>query len=671
MADDSIWQPPGADGAGSGRSGETAEPNAAPDLPTLPPAIVPNQASAPAPSPWEPGGEPSIAPPLPPAPSMPPPPPPAGVVPPAPVPLPGGEGTLIETTFEPTGQGPRRSKWLVGSAVLAVLAVGAAGIFAVANLTGATAAGSATPADLGSELLAAIEGEDVLGVIDVLSPGERETLGEPFVDLVSELQRLEVLAETDLSQIAGLEIDLSNEIVRTRVTNVDDIVNVAMSADVEISVDGAELPIGALLTDNMPDDMLTEMRGTRVTETDEFDITLTAVLEDERWYFSLLHTIAETARGELTNDVGIPFEGIGSDGAETPEAAIDQMLDRIEALDLTGVLRSLDPNEAAALQRYAPLFLEEAQSEIETAPIDWSITERSIRVEGSGDQRTAFVDGLTLEGSIDGSPFVFSFSGDCVEAEMDGQRFEQCGDVGSISDVDDVFGDEPEISHLIEVMQSAFSDIEPVGLELRQRDGEWFISPIASGTDAMLAVLGALDRQELDEIIAAFEPALELITDGIFSSIDDLAGSSDFGMAVPDEPFVLDQTDGPEDGFGWFDCYELGVVEATACFQSFVDTDQISAADVPVVLRHPECGYSEASWEGSVYQLPDDRFVAVVEGARGCFLDLVDAGHIEEWELPEEILHFECFEGRNWYQVFDDPEYDERFDACRSAAIGE
>ena len=50
-------------------------------------------------------------------------------------------------------------------------------------------------------------------------------------------------------------------------------------------------------------------------------------------------------------------------------------------------------------------------------------------------------------------------------------------------------------------------------------------------------------------------------------------------------------------------------------------------------------------------------------------LDLADAGAIERWELPEEIAHLECFEGRNWYRVFDDPEYDARFEACRSAMI--
>ena len=503
----------------------------------------------------------------------------------------------------------------------AVVAVGAAGVFAVANFSGSTAGGSDDPADLGTELLNAIEGEDLLGIIDVLVPGEREALGEPFVELVTELQRLEILAETDLSDIAGLDIELTDEVVRTRTTNVDDIVNISLSADVTVSIDGAELPIGDLLSDNMPDDMLADVRGTQVTENDQLDITLTGVREDGRWYFSLLHTVAELAREELAGDVGIPLEGVGFDGADSPQAAVDQMLDRIEALDLAGIIRTLDPSEAAALQRYAPLFLDDAQAELDDASFSWEITERSVRIEGSGDQRTAFVDALAIEGSFDGGSFSFSVEGECVVAEMDGQRFEQCGDVGSISDVEDVFGDDPEVLHLIEVVQEAFSDVEPIGLELRSRNGEWFVSPIASSTDAMLKVLRALDRQELDDIIDAAEPAIESIVDGFFGVSEDFS-SSDFDLAVPVDPGSAidqpgDQPDVPE--LGWLDCYEFDVDEATECFQSYVATGEITDAEVPVVLRHPECGYADVGWGGALYGLSDEEFTARAEAARAMF----------------------------------------------------
>ncbi len=571
------------------------------------------------------------------------------------------------------GQRGRRSKILVGSAVLAVLAVGAAGIFAVANLTRAAVGGADTPADLGTELLQAIEAEDVLGVIDVLVPGERQTLGDPFVDVIMELQRLEVLADADLSQIAGLDIELSNEVVRTKLTNVDDIVNIAMSADVEVRVDGAQLPLGALVTDNLPDDAVAELQGTRITENDQFDISLTAVLEDGRWYFSLLHTVAELARADLDN-VEIPLEGVGHDGASTPEDAVNQFLDRIEELDLTGLIRALDPAEAAALQRYAPLFLEDAQRAADEVGLNLTIGDRSFRAEGSGGQRTVSFDGLSIEGSIDGDTVSFAFDGDCVTAEADGERVEQCGSIGGLSDVDDMFGDAPEITHLIEVVQAAFADMEPVGLELRSRDGAWFVSPIASVTDALLAMLRALDRQELDEIIGAVEPATDAFVDGIFGRFDEFyTDEYDYEELSPiDDTLPWDELPMPEpsDTASWYDCYELDTVDATACFASAVAAGEVDQSEVPAVLRFPECGYADASWGGAVYGMPDDEFMAVAAPARECFLALVEQGQIDQSELPDELVQLECFEGRNWYQVFDDPEYDLRVDECRSSLAG-
>jgi hypothetical protein len=583
-----------------------------------------------------------------------------------------------EAIVEPARAAPprdRRSKRLVGAAAAAVLALGAAGVFAVANLTRSTTGGSETPTDLGSALLTAVESEDVLGVIDVLVPGEREALGQPFVELVSELQRLDVLGPTDLSRIAGLDITLTNEAVRIGPTNVDDIVNVGMAADVEVSVDGATLPIGELITDNLPADMVTEMRGTRLTDTSDFDVTLTAVREDGRWYFSLLHTVAELARADLGGDVGVPLDGIGSQGAETPEAAIDQMLNSIETLDIAGMIRQLDPSEAAALQRYAPLFLDEAEAALDDVPLEWSIDDSSVRIEGSGDRRTVFFDALVINGTIDGSAFSFAFDGECARAELDGEHVEQCGTVGGVSDFEGIFGEQPELTRLIDVVQSAFSDVEPVGLELRLRDGAWFVSPIATATDAMLAFLGALDRQELDSIIEAAKPVFGSFQDGIFGSIEDLSASSDLEVIAPIEPDVpssIGQSDGAAGadgaGDGWLDCYDLDASDAIVCFESFVTAGDITADYIPVVLRHLECGYAEAAWSGAIYELSDEEFIAAAEAAQPCFFDLVDRGEIEVWELPVEIAHLECFEGRNWYHVFDDPEYDARFEACRSAA---
>ena len=658
MQDDSPWKPPSDDGRDS-------EGSSTPSLPPVVPPVVP-----PPPVASEP-----VVPPPPVAPDTGP-----SAWTPSPDPVAPVAADVVVQTGEPVTRS-KRSKWLVGGAVTAVFATGAAGIFAVSNLTGASQGGAASPDELGLSLLQAIENEDVLGVVDVLSPGERDVFRDPLVDLVSELTRLEVLStDADLSRILGVDVELSNERVTASTTNVPDITNIDLRADAVLTFDGAELPIGELITDNVPDDLLTEMRGTRLTETDEFDVRLTAIEEDGRWYFSVFHTIAELARQEAAPGSLIPAQGIGADGAETAEAAFDGVLDRVEDLDLTGLLRTLNPGEAAALQRYAPLFLEEAEAALAEVPLEWTITRREFRVDESGDTATVFLDAIGVEGSVEGETFSFSFADGCVSAAAGGETFEQCSEA-AFEDTTGLLDDAPETKRLIDTFTDAFADMEESGLEMRRTDDLWYVSPTTTMSEAVLNVLRALDRSELDAIIEQVPAAAEEFADVIFGGLYDLPGSFGGEFTMPGdgdgdvivEPPPVVTPGGSEDGSidvssSWEDCYDsFDVDKATACFQAAVDAGEIDASFIPVVLRHPECGYAQ-SWAGGTYSLGDDEFIAAAEAARPCFLDLLDQGLVNEYELPTEIAYLECFEGRNWYNVFDDSEYDERYFDCLDEA---
>ncbi len=557
---------------------------------------------------------------------------------------------------------------------MAVIAVVAAGVFAIVNLTGASAPGGASePEDLGMQMLAAIENEDMLGAIDLLVPGERRSLGEPFVELVSELQRLDVLADTDLSNLNGIDVTLSGERVNVRQTNVTDIFNIDMGAEVVVSLDGSELPIGDLITDSMPDDMLTELRGTQATETDSFDIWLTAVEHDGRWYFSLLHSIAELARRDGAPGLGIPTQGIAAVGADSPEGAVDLLFQHVEQLDLNGLIAVLNPDEAAALQRYAPLFIDDANAALDEVPLSWEIVDREIRIDGGGDERTAFVDALTIDGVVDGSAFSVGFSDGCVRASAEGETFEQCNQDAGLDEVRELFPDDSDVVSLIETIQDAFADADETGLELRQQDGQWFVSPMATMTEAMLNFLRALDRAEIDAIIDAVEPAADELGDAVFGGLDELAGSGDlFDEGVltvePTDSVtdVVEETDAAfDDDPGWYSCYdEVDTEAALGCFNGFVTSGEIDENVIPIELRYPECGYAELRWSSEVYGLSDDEFIAAVTPASECFLGLVESGQVSLFELPNELAYLDCFEGRNWYQVFDDPDYDDRYYAC-------
>jgi hypothetical protein len=684
---DSPWMPPpGADGNRAA-------------APPPPPPPAPAGGGTPAPPPPGAGSDPFAAPTLPNAdqaapslPNLPPASPPSPTITHvAPPPFATG-GALVDgppPNAAPAGRSGR-SKAVVAGAVVGLLAVGGAGVFAVSSFTGGSDGGAADPDALGASLMTAFENEDVLGMIDVLAPGERDLFRQPSIDFVSELARLEVLSsDADLSAIAGLDLVLDNEQVVVDGTNVDDIVNVRMRADAEITIDGAAFPVGDLITDNMDADMLDEMRSTTETTEERIDIELTAVQLDGRWYFSLFHTLAELARAEAAPDTDIPLEGIGARGAESPDAAVNQLFDSIEQLDLELLLQSLNPGEAAALQRYAPLFLDDAEAVLDEVPLEWRITTRGFRVEGDGPQRTVFVDAIGIEGDLEGTPFTLAVDGDCVSASLDGETFEQCAtetDGQQQELLDEILSELPEVGDFLDVVQESFLDIEPIGLELREFEGAWYVSPVSTMTEAGLAFLRALDRDELDRMIesgtAVADEAIELGGDlaDIGAGTGDIAGDDLFTDDVFTDDVFTDDTfaeetfvdDTFDDGTGatatgWEACYgESDPATAAGCFDSYVQSGEIEPIMVPVELRFPECGLSQR-WSSELYGLPDAEFIAVLEAAAPCFQSLVDTGQITEFEVPAEITNLACFEGRNWFNTFDDPEYDERYWDCVDA----
>ena len=648
MNDDSPWQPPFAGAVPPPPPDGTSMPVAAPPAAPTPPV-----------SPWSVDHVPS-----------------AGVF---------GDSTEIDTIIAGSDDRPRRSKMLVGVGVAAVLAVGAAGVFAVSSFAGSSNGGASSPDELGLALLTALENEDILGAVDVLVPGERDVFRDPLVDVVSELTRLEVLSpDASLSQIAGLDVVLENEVVVVESTNVPDIVNINLQARATATVDGKLLPVGDLIKDNLSDDERQELDDLGLEpqpEPEDLDFSVTAVEQDGRWYFSVFHTIAEAVRADQLPDSGIPLEGIGAVGADSPEAAFDEVLNRVEELDLSGLIQTLNPGEAAALQRYAPLFIDDLEASRADLRFDWKITERNVRVEGDGDTRTVFIDGLGVEGTIEDEPFSASFSGDCFLVSFGELQMDECvSDLSGIEEAEEYFAEVPEVEKFLTTLRDALADMQPSGIEMRKHDGQWFVSPVSTFTEAALNLMRALTRQELDDIIESGRAASDAFFEGIFGGLygyDEEYADETFEEFSADDPFFDDSlsaatleeiTVSEEIIVDWTECYsELDAGLAIDCFNRYIATGEIDASYLPIELRFPECGY-QAAWN-ELQSLPDAEFVATIEAARPCFLDLVAQGVLEHSELPTEIAYLECFEGRNWYNVFDDPAYDERYYACVDEAI--
>ena len=390
----------------------------------------------------------------------------------------------------------RPSGKLLGGAAAAVLVV-VAGFFAYQQLASADG-GADSPEEAVSALMEALSDEDVVGMAEVLLPGERRTYVDPMLEGVGHLQRWGVLDEgLDTSDVAGFDFEVSDLDVRAEMVT-GDIANVFASGSMTASLDGASLPVGDLLEERA-------LQGQDMSELDEpaetspfDDVMITTVQEDGRWYVSMMYTLAETARREAGMLPIEPADGVAPVGAGSPEEAVDGMVQAITDLDLRAVVSRLNPDEAQALQRYAPLFLDEAQAEIdaELAGSGLEIRIDDLQYDVVRRDGVAIVQfrGFSLSGSADGEEMSMTFDGECSVVTADGETEEICaGDGPGIDLTDTPVGD----------LEEMFSDMDEVGLVVAQRDGQWFVSPVRTYSDLLLSVMRAIDRDELERIIDA------------------------------------------------------------------------------------------------------------------------------------------------------------------------
>ena len=261
-------------------------------------------------------------------------------------------------TVEPTApRGGSRSRGKIIAAAVGAVAIVGAGVFAVTRIAGDSSSGGASsPEAAANDFLDALDQEDVLGLVDVLLPGERDTFRQPLQDLVGELKRLEVLSsDADLSKIGGIDIAITDRSVdvqrderrrHRQPRGHGDGQGDARRARSCRSGPGSATPSG---TRTCPS-------STRSPTPSEDTFPITAVRKDGRWYLSAFYSIAETMRHDA-DDPDIPAEGVALNGGDSPEAAMDNLVNAAAGLDLAKVDRRPQPERvrgAAALRPAVP-----------------------------------------------------------------------------------------------------------------------------------------------------------------------------------------------------------------------------------------------------------------------------------------------------------------------------
>lgn len=556
---------------------------------------------------------------------------------------------------------PRRKKSgkLVGAGVGAV-AVLIAGAFAVRAVT-ADEGGYESPTAAAEAFFASIASEDVIGAMDAVLPGEQAAFRQPLIDVIGEMRRLEIASDTaDMSAVAGIDIEFADLEFVEQPTNVDDITNVEVNGSASIAVDGAAIPLGDLILDAVGDS--DAMNETFEGEDPIEDYVFTTVRDGGGWYVSLGYTVAERARWETGEDeIPSPDAAVQPAGGATPEEGMDVMLDAVEDLDLEGMIAALDPNEFAPLQRYAPLFLDDAQKMVDDAGAEMSIEDREYTVDQDGSKAHLTLSAATVSLAGDGMEVELEYGDGCIRisgSQMETQNF--CADDIAQGSEGQTFDDlglpTEELTALGETVSEAFADMQGSGITMTEVDGQWYVSPLGTMSDTVLSVMQALDRSEIEDIGDAVSAAVNAFFSDFSGSLDDPFGTDPFGEDTGTED---------SDGFSaYYECLDASddVDVRAQCLQDGIDAGTIDPLFVSPQELYPQCGLAEYYEAGfpDFADLSDDEFIALYTEAQTCFQGLVSSGEISEDDgVPMELRDISCYEGRNPDAIED---VDERFD---------
>lgn len=385
------------------------------------------------------------------------------------------------------------------------------GIGALIVTGGQSQSGAASPTEVAEKLVKAIEDSDVLGVIDLMHPGERELLQDVFLDGAKELDRLGVIKKSSKSQSTKLsEFRIENLKLRERCVS-DDICNISLSGFISGDVDG-QTPLGEVFRNSSTfddletvRDLIEEATGSRDTSIrDDFeDITFTTIKFKGRWYASIGFTLAELIRDDsstLENDTGLmPF------GNESPEVAVDEFFRSIEIFDVRGVVKQLDPREFSPAQRYAELFVKSLnrriQDEISNEEFDWDITKLTTEVvEKSSSTAQVRIKNLSIR--LENQDYYEGRTEIEIDITHSGDDVRLLVSTGGESEqyrLSDFINDEISKS----IVESDYEEFLETFMSVttHKREGKWFVSPVSSVFNTVLGILGYLEQDDVRRLL--------------------------------------------------------------------------------------------------------------------------------------------------------------------------
>ncbi len=440
----------------------------------------------------------------------------------------GGPGATPEAQWVPSpvlASRSRKGRLFGALGAVAVLAVG--GVIVVNNISSASG-GFDSPQAAVTALFKAAEQEDILGVVDVLRPGERSMVRDTLLPLEQQMERLAVLDKSvDMHKLPGLQVTVAG-LTSTTDALADRVAVVTLTGGtITANATIADLPLGKLVRDQI--DKGGSPATTSGPTTEQLKgVKIATVKEDGRWYVSYGYSIAEDLRTSAGKPVPDFAHPIPAPGADSPEGAVKGLTDAISSLDLAGMIGSLAPGEFAALHDYGTLFVPDAQKRIDSwkgdSGVKISVTEGTPTVDQHGD--TAYVTFATAAVSATWSDGSLSMSIDgkgcaTVKAEVSGTT--TADKTVCAGDATKDTGVPADVQPILERLKDVTGRVVVV-----RENGHWYVAPVRTMFDLVDQALSAF--KSFDDLKTVGNWISTSFADTIFGNTD--SSYSDCGAEV-------------------------------------------------------------------------------------------------------------------------------------------
>lgn len=269
--------------------------------------------------------------------------------------------SMAEPTYVAPTAPPRRSRRVAVIAAVAIVLVGGLATVMLVKRQGGQTYGS--PETAVRSFVEAITKRDVLGAVEALAPAERD-LAVDVLDDWRTARPSGAPSDADLRSLDGYTLEVDGLTTATEQIT-DDIAVVELTGGTY----RASIDLQSLLPAQF--DQFKEMFGGDIDTTPSASgdiardrpLRLATTRDGDGWHVSLFYSIAEAARLDAELPAPDPGTRIAAKGADTPEAAVRQLVDAAAVMDWRRVIELTSPTEMAVLHDYGALLLREAPAQ--------------------------------------------------------------------------------------------------------------------------------------------------------------------------------------------------------------------------------------------------------------------------------------------------------------------